>query len=94
MFKRKITKVTEVENSSVAVALSFNEESNLAPLVAACGARELAKRMRRVACRFAVPLAKSECLAKTLSGVKVGEPVPFQTYKEVAQILTKLKRRP
>ncbi len=71
-------------------------ESMAAPEVVAKGADYLALRIRKVAEEHKVPLVENRDLARTLyRTVEIGDEVPLQLYRAVAQILAyvyKLKK--
>jgi flagellar biosynthetic protein FlhB len=79
------------------VALKYNRETMVAPIVIAKGADHLAFQIREIAKKNDIPLVENVMLARTLySTVKVGEGVPRDLYKAVAEVLAfvyKLKKR-
>jgi flagellar biosynthetic protein FlhB len=79
-----------------AVALKFDMETMAAPEVVAKGADHLALRIRKVATEHKVPIVENRELARTLyRTVEIGDEVPLQLYRAVAQILAyvyKLKK--
>ncbi|MDH4469159.1 MAG: flagellar biosynthesis protein FlhB [Bacteriovoracaceae bacterium] len=79
------------------VALKYNRDSMVAPIVIAKGADHLAFQIREIAKKNDIPLVENVMLARTLySTVKVGESVPRDLYKAVAEVLAfvyKLKKR-
>ena len=71
-----------------AVALKFDMETMAAPEVVAKGADLLAQRIKKVAEEHKVPMVEDVQLARALySSVEIGEEVPVQLYRAVAQIL-------
>jgi flagellar biosynthesis protein FlhB len=79
-----------------AVALKFDMDTMAAPQVTAKGQDYLALRIRREAEEHRVPLVEDVDLARALyRTVEIGEEVPVQLYRAVAQILAhvyKLKK--
>jgi flagellar biosynthetic protein FlhB len=79
------------------VALKYNRDKMVAPMVVAKGVDQLAFQIREIAKKHDIPLVENVPLARTLySTVKVGEAVPRDLYKAVAEVLAfvyKLKKR-
>jgi flagellar biosynthesis protein FlhB len=80
-----------------AVALKYDSKVMVSPKVVGKGADLLALRIRRTAKENDVPVVENIQLARNLyNSVKVGESVPRDLYKAVAEVLAfvyKLKRR-
>ncbi|MGI6452787.1 MAG: flagellar biosynthesis protein FlhB [Syntrophomonadaceae bacterium] len=71
----------------LAVALKY-EEQMVAPQVVAKGANYLAEKIKAKAKEHQVPVVEDKHLARALySQVEVGEPVPVELYKAVAEII-------
>lgn len=71
-----------------AVALRYDEATMRAPRVVAKGVDLLAARIRQLAEQHGVPLVQRPPLARALySGVEVGQEVPPQFYRAVAELL-------
>jgi flagellar biosynthetic protein FlhB len=72
-----------------AVALKYELDAAMAaPVVVAKGADNVALRIREVAEEAKVPVVESKPLAQALyAGVEIGEEVPPQHYKAVAEII-------
>ncbi len=85
--------------TSLAVALAYSMEHQ-APKVVAKGRRHLAEKIKEKAREFNVPIVENKPLARTLYKVcKVGESVPVNLYRAVAEILAyvyslKSRKRP
>ncbi len=79
-----------------AVALKFDMEVMAAPEVVAKGCDLVAQRIKKIAVEHKVPLVEDVQLARALyQAVEIGEEVPVQLYRAVAQILAyvyKLKK--
>jgi flagellar biosynthetic protein FlhB len=71
-----------------AVALRYNAGEMLAPVVIAKGARILAGRIREIALENKVPIVQKPELARSLyKTVEIGQPVPEQLFRAVAEVL-------
>ncbi|HVN82183.1 MAG TPA: flagellar biosynthesis protein FlhB [Terriglobia bacterium] len=76
-----------------AVALSYQRESMMAPVVVAKGQDYTAQRIRQIAEESKVPLVENKTLAQSLYKlVEVGEPIPGSLYKAVAEVLAYVYR--
>jgi flagellar biosynthetic protein FlhB len=76
-----------------AVALRYQPDKNPAPLVVAKGADFLALRIREVADQHSVPIVENAPLAQALyRGAKIGDEIPADLYKAVAEILAFIYR--
>lgn len=70
------------------IALRFNKDKDIAPIVVAKGADLLALRIRRLAEQHDVTMVDNPTLARALyKQVKVGKSIPFEFYRAVAEIL-------
>ena len=71
-----------------AVALKYEKGTDFAPIVVAKGENLLSRRIKLIAKEYEVPMIENKPVAQTLFAVgKVGEPIPLQMYKVVAEIL-------
>lgn len=71
-----------------AVALKYDADRMSAPKVVAKGADFLARKMREIAIEHGVPIVERPPLARALyKDVEVGQEIPSQFYKAVAEIL-------
>jgi flagellar biosynthetic protein FlhB len=74
--------------TELAVAIQYDPEKMLAPIVCAKGAGVLAARIRRLALEHNVPIIEKKPLAQSLyKDVDVGSPVPDKMFAAVAEIL-------
>ncbi len=74
--------------TSFAVALRYDPQTMNAPKVTAKGADHLARRIREIAIESGVPIVERPPLARALyRTVEVGQEVPAEFYKAVAEIL-------
>lgn len=72
----------------IAVAIAYDAERMNAPRVVAKGADHLALRIRVIAKQHGVPIVERKPLARALyAQVKVGQEVPPDLYKAVAEVL-------
>ncbi len=74
--------------TELAVAIKYDPDTMDAPRVLAKGADYLAKRIREVAIEHGIPIVERKPLARALfQTVEVGQEIPSQFYKAVAEIL-------
>lgn len=72
----------------LAIALQYDLEKGAAPRVVAKGADFIAVKIRTIAKEHGIPLVEDKPLARALyKGVKVGQLIPENLYKAVAEIL-------
>ena len=77
----------------LAVALRFDADKMAAPCVVAKGAGYVAERIKQVASDHRVPIVENKPLARTLAAsVDIGDSIPVELYKAVAQILAYVYR--
>ena len=78
----------------VAVALRYEPGQSAAPVVVAKGQRLVAERIKAIAAEHAVPIMEEPPLARAMfKTARVGQEIPFEFYRAVAQILALLYRR-
>ncbi len=78
----------------IAVALKYDAEESLAPVVLAMGERKLAERIKAIAKEANVPMVENRPLAHALLATsKVGQPIPTALYSAVAEILAYVYKR-
>ncbi len=74
-----------------AVALKYEKGTDYAPVVVAKGENLLARRIKIIAREHEVPMIENKPVAQTLFALgRVGEPIPVQLYKVVAEILAQV----
>ena len=79
---------------TLAIALHYDRQG--APTVVAKGRGELARRIVEVARENNVPVEEDEALALALSNVELGDEIPPELYRAVAEVLVfilKVSRR-
>jgi len=71
-----------------AVALKYEKGTDHAPVVVAKGENQLARRIKAIAKEYDVPTVEDKAVARMLFAIGVvGEVIPLQLYRVVAQIL-------
>ena len=73
------------ENSQLAVALHYDRGG--APRVVAKGKGSLGEKIIEVARANNIPIEENEVLAGALSNVQLGDEIPEELYKAVAEVL-------
>ena len=85
--------VVVVNPTHYAVALRYEPETDPAPLVVAKGVDFLALRIRQTADRHGIPIVENAPLAQALyRGAELGDEIPADLYKAVAEILALIYR--
>jgi flagellar biosynthetic protein FlhB len=85
--------VVIVNPTHFAVALRYGHGTNAAPVVVAKGKNYLALRIRQLATGSGVPLVENPPLAQALyKTVQVGQEIPPQLYRAVAEVLAYIHR--
>ncbi len=69
-----------------AVALSYDEKSQAAPVVVASGMGYLAERMVEVAREHSVPVYEDNSLVSMLAQLELGREVPEELYQAIVDI--------
>ena len=75
-----------------AVALKYEPDKMDAPRVVAKGADLLAKRIREIATENKVPIVENPPLARALFKVEIDDPIPFELYRTVAEVISYIMR--
>jgi flagellar biosynthetic protein FlhB len=74
--------------TELAIAIRYDSETMQAPKVVAKGADFMARRIREIAIEHGIPIVERKPLARALyKAVEVGQEVPVELYKAVAEIL-------
>lgn len=71
----------------LSIALRYDRETMDAPQIVAKGADHLAMRIREIATENRIPLVENKPIARALYKVEIGQPVPEEMFKAVAEIL-------
>ena len=74
--------------TSIAVALQYDEDSSGAPRVTAKGEQATAERIIELAEQHDVPLYPDKELAATLVQIPLGNEVPENLYRAVAEVIS------
>jgi flagellar biosynthesis protein len=77
--------MSESKRSQLAVALHYDRTG--APRVVAKGKGTLGEKIIEVARANNIPIEENEVLAGALSNVELGEEIPVELYKAVAEVL-------
>lgn len=72
-------------DNSIAIALQYDHLG--APTVVAKGSGELGKKIVELAKKHDIPIEENEALAGALSNVELGDEIPPELYKAVAEVL-------
>ena len=75
-----------IKREKTAIALSY-ESDMTAPVIVATGKGYVAEKILKSAKEANVPVHRDEKLAKTLSKLELGDAIPPELYKVVAEIL-------
>ncbi len=71
----------------LSIAISYVRDEMDAPRIVAKGADHLAMRIRELAREHRVPLVENKPVAQALYRVEIGQPIPEELFKAVAEIL-------
>lgn len=69
-----------------AVALSYDEDKDRAPVIVASGRGRMAERMVELACENDVPVYEDHSLTNVLSQMELGSEIPEELYQMVVDI--------
>jgi len=82
-----------VNPQHVAVALRYDARSMAAPVVVASGINRLARRLKRLAFLYNVPVIEDKALARALfRSTTIDHPIPTATFRAVASLYNQLNR--
>ncbi len=79
--------LTVTKPQSLAVALHYDRERKGAPRVVAKGSGAIGEKIIEVAKANNIPIEENEPLAGALSHVELGDEIPEELYKAVAEVL-------
>ena len=77
---------SEPKSKKTAVALKYDEFSNIAPIIVASGVGYMAEKIVEVAAEHNVPVFEDSSLSTILSQLDLGVEVPEELYKVVVDI--------
>ena len=81
----------------ISIVLKYDSETMVSPVIIGKGQDHLAMKIREIAKEHNIPIVENVLLARTLyKTVKVGQPVPRNMYKAIAEVLAfvyKLKKK-
>ena len=93
----KTADVIVTNPTHISIVLKYDSETMVSPLIIGKGQDHLAMKIREIAKEHNIPIVENVLLARTLyKTVKVGQPVPRNMYKAVAEVLAfvyKLKKK-
>ncbi len=75
-----------------AVALKYNTEEDLAPIVIASGYGDIAGRIIEIAEQRGIPVFRDDSAASLLCMLEVGSNIPLELYEVVAALYAQLLR--
>jgi flagellar biosynthesis protein len=78
--------MTAHKNTSLAVALHYDKPD--APRVIATGRGQIGENIIAVARAHGVPIEENPGLAEALAEIEIGEEIPVELYRAVAEVLT------
>ncbi len=76
-----------VNPSHVAVALRYRESEMRAPTIVACGKGVTARKIKKLARRYGIPIVRNVDLARALVDVGLDSQIPEEFYEPVAEVL-------
>lgn len=82
-----MSETMEFDGKHKAVALRYNYEEDVAPVVVAKGRGYLAERIEEIALEWGVPIKEDSQLANYLMALDLYEEIPPELYAVVAEIL-------
>jgi flagellar biosynthesis protein len=79
--------MSEESKNRLAVALHYDRDRKGAPTVVAKGKGAIGAKIVEVARAHDIPIEENEVLAGALSNVELGDEIPAELYKAVAEVL-------
>lgn len=79
--------MSAASDSQIAVALHYQRDKKDAPRVVAKGSGAIGEKIIEVAKAHDIPIEENEVLAGALSNVELGDEIPEELYKAVAEVL-------
>lgn len=80
-----MSKFNELLNKK-AVALSYDEEKNIAPIIVASGMGHMAEKIVEVANQNGVPVYEDNSLATVLTQLELGSEIPEELFQAIVDI--------
>lgn len=77
---------------TLAIALHYEKKDGGAPRVVAKGRGDIGEKIIAAAREHGVPLEENAALAEALSTVELGDEIPEELYRAVAEVLTFILR--
>jgi len=74
------------EKRKQAVALAYNPQEHIAPVVVAKGKGQMAEQVIAIAKANGIPIQEDPSLVQLLSELEINEAIPEQLYKVVAEL--------
>jgi len=81
-----------MSKKSIANALKYSPEHDIAPKVIAKGKGFTAEKIKELAKENGIPIYKDEKLSKQLYNLSIGEEIPQELYNVVAEVLAFIAR--
>ncbi|MGL5973042.1 MAG: EscU/YscU/HrcU family type III secretion system export apparatus switch protein [Oscillospiraceae bacterium] len=75
-----------IRSKEKAVALKYNSEEDIAPIVVASGYGSVAEKIVNIAEKTGIPVYKDETTASLLCMLEVGQSIPEDLYQVVAMV--------
>jgi len=75
------------KNSTSDIAVALHYDGSNAPTVTAKGRDQLARRIMQVAQEHGVPLHEDEYLVQVLATIELGDEIPENLYRAVAEVI-------
>lgn len=77
----------EIDRNKLAVALKYDREKNVAPLVSAKGKGYMAQQIIELAKQYNIEIREDKDLVQMLEKLDIDTPIPLEAYAAVAEIL-------
>ena len=84
--------MSKYKKDNKAVALKYNSDSDLAPVIIASGYGEIANRIIEIAEQNGIPVFRDDSAASLLCMLDVGSTIPPDLYEIVAAIYIRLMK--
>lgn len=75
------------EKTKKAIALRYNPEKDIAPIIVAKGKGDIARKIIELAKEHKIPVIEDETLVEALIRIDVYEEIPEELYEAVAELL-------